>query len=197
MAFLRAIVPAALQYRAASVLGEAVQDWVVNRSLTAGRAWAGTPSFPLLSGGEGLIRLNVKGRESAGFFDPGSHELGAYVEWLSERLCAIENCATGAPLIKEILHVDQVFPGPRRDFLPDMILKWSHEGPAHRIRSSEIGEIEVSLATGRGGNHNDHAFLIAAGSDQFLEAAAHLQSIAELGAAVETTLSSRSARYVA
>ena len=37
MAFLRRVLPPTLQYRAASLLGERVQDWVVNRSLTGGR----------------------------------------------------------------------------------------------------------------------------------------------------------------
>jgi predicted AlkP superfamily phosphohydrolase/phosphomutase len=195
MAFLRNAVPPTLQYSAASILGEGVQDWVVNRTLTAGRAWARTPSFQLASGGEGLIRLNVKGRESPGFFDPGSHELVAYVAWLRERLSAIENCETGGPLIKEIVDVDEVFPGPRRRFLPDMILKWGQEAPAHRIRSPEIGEIEVSLATGRGGNHNDRAFLIAAGADAFLEAVAPIRNVADLGDVVAATLLNRPARH--
>ena len=194
MAFLRNAVPPTLQYSAASILGEGVQDWVVNRTLTAGLAWARAPSFPLLSGGEGLIRLNVKGRELPGFFDPGSDELAAYVAWLRERLCAIENCETDRPLIKEIVDVDKAFPGPRRRFLPDMILKWGQEAPAHRIRSPEIGEIEVSLATGRGGNHNDRAFLIAAGADAFLEAATEIRDIAHLGDIVAPTLLNRAAQ---
>src|SRR5205823_3809190 len=37
MAFLRRALPPTLQYRAASLLGERIQDWVVNRSLTGGR----------------------------------------------------------------------------------------------------------------------------------------------------------------
>src|SRR3954454_10114208 len=72
MAFLRDALPATLQYRTASMLGERVQDWVVNRALTGGRDWNATPSFPVISGGQGLIRLNVKGREVPGFFEPNS-----------------------------------------------------------------------------------------------------------------------------
>ena len=70
MAFLRSALPPTLQYRAASLLGERVQDWVVNRALVSGRDWGTTPSFPILSGGEGLIRLNVKGREVPGYLEP-------------------------------------------------------------------------------------------------------------------------------
>ena len=181
MAFLRRSLPRSLQYWTASVLGEAVQDWVVNRALTAGRAWDRTPSFPVISGGEGLIRLNIKGRESPGFFTAASAELAAYVTWLRDRLFAIEVCETGEPLIEDIVNVDETFPGPRRHFLPDMILKWRPEAPVHCIRSPEIGEIQVSLATGRGGNHNDRAFMIATGEDALLEAAAPIRNVADLG----------------
>jgi hypothetical protein len=41
------------------------------------------------SGGEGLLRLNIAGRETPGLFQPGSAELGAYVEWLCARLMDI------------------------------------------------------------------------------------------------------------
>ena len=180
MAFLRTVLPTTLQYWTASLLGEAVQDWVVNRALTAGRAWERTPSFPVISGGEGLVRLNVKGRESPGFFVPGSNELATYVAWMRERLRAIEVCETGEPLINEIVDVDQVFPGPRRHYLPDLILKWAPEAPVHRIRSPDIGEIEVSLATGRGGNHSDCAFMIPVGGDAILEAVEPVRDIADL-----------------
>ena len=160
----------------------------MNRALVAGRDWGMTPSFPILSGGEGLIRLNVKGRELPGYFEPGSPELAPYVGWLCERLSAIKVAATGTPLIGNISLVDEDLPGSRRDFLPDLILQWAPEAPVHRIRSPDIGEIEVSLATGRGGNHNDSAFFIARGSDAFLRAVDPIGDIARLGDVAESFL---------
>ena len=58
----------------------------------AGAEWSATPSFPVLSGGEGLIRLNVKGRETPGFFERGSAELNDYVEWLKARVIGDPSC---------------------------------------------------------------------------------------------------------
>src|SRR5205823_13880901 len=107
--FLRRAVPPTLQYNAASLLGEHVQDWVVNRSLTGGRDWSTTPSFPILSGGEGLIRLNLKGRETPGFFIAGSADVHDYVEWLKARLSAITVAGSGERLIRRIETVDEVF----------------------------------------------------------------------------------------
>lgn len=187
-AFLRHALPSTLQYRAASLLGERIQDWVVNRALVAGRDWSATLSFPMLSGGEGLIRLNVKGREHPGYFEPGSPELAHYVDWLRDRLSAIKVAATGEPLIRSISLADEDLPGSRRGFLPDLILQWAPEAPVHRICSPDIGEIGVSLATGRGGNHNDRAFLIASGSDAFLRAVDPIGDIARLGSVAENFL---------
>jgi predicted AlkP superfamily phosphohydrolase/phosphomutase len=188
MAFLRRVVPPTLQYQAASVLGERVQDWVVNRSLTGGRDWNATPSFPILSGGEGLIRLNLKGREVPGFFEAGSAELSDYIDWLKARLTAIAVAGTGDKLIRRVVASDEIFPGERRALLPDLILDWAPEAPVHRIHSPDIGEIEVSLATGRGGNHNDSAFLIARGGEALLDAVGAARDIADLGSIAEVYL---------
>ena len=188
MAFLRNALPPTLQYRAASILGERVQDWVVNRALTAGRDWSQTPSLPVLSGGEGLVRFNIKGRESPGFFEPGGTELASYVGWLIKRLSAIEVAGTGEPLIRKISLADDLFPGPRRHFLPDLMIEWAPEAPVHRVTSPDIGEIEVSLATGRGGNHNASAFMIVKGDEALLEAAAAVDDISALGSIAEAYL---------
>ena len=167
-----------------------VQDWVVNRALIAGRDWAATPSIPILSGGEGLIRLNVKGRECNGFFEPGSAELADYVDWLCDRLSAIQVAETGETLIQTISRIDESCRG-RRDFLPDLVIEWAPDAPVDRISSPDIGEIEVSLATGRGGNHNDRAFLIAQGTDPFLREAASVADISGLGNIAERYLQDR------
>lgn len=188
IAGLRRALPPTLQYRAASLLGERVQDWVVNRALTAGRGWPETPSMPILSGGEGLIRLNIKGRESPGYFENGSPELARYVAWLQERLSAITVAATGEPLVRRITLADEKYPGARRHLLPDLMIEWAPASPVNRITSPDIGEIEVSLATGRGGNHNDSAFVIAKGDRELLQLVSSIGDISELGTLAERFL---------
>jgi hypothetical protein len=192
MAFLRRALPPTLQYRAASLLGEGIQDWVVNRALVAGRDWSMTPSFPILSGGEGLIRLNLKGREPSGYFEPGSSALADYVGWLQDRLAAVKVAETGEPLIEKIIDVDNALPGARREFLPDLILQWAPDAPVGRIRSPDVGEIEMTLATGRGGNHNDCAFLVASGDGELLDACSAVSDIAQIGDAAAEYLIGRS-----
>jgi hypothetical protein len=181
VATLRRALPPTLQYRVASLLGERVQDWVVNRALIGGRAWEATPSIPVLSGGEGLVRFSIKGREANGFFQPGSRELAGYREWLCTRVGRITISGTGEPLVASIVGVDEHLPGSRRDFLPDLILQWRPQAPASRITSPDIGEIQVSLATGRGGNHNASAFVMARGATAFLDNVDAARHIRDLG----------------
>ena len=192
MALLRRELPPTLQYRAASIFGERIQDWVVNRALVAGRDWSMTPSFPILSGGEGLIRLNLKGREPNGYFEPGSSALADYVGWLHDRLAAVTVAETGEPLIEKVIRVDDTLPGARREFLPDLILTWAPDAPVGRIRSPDVGEIEMTLATGRGGNHNDSAFLVAKGDNQLLDTLSGVSDIAQIGDAAAEYLIRRS-----
>lgn len=184
MSYLRSAVPPTLQYHAARVLGEDVQDWVLNRALVGGCDWPRTPSLVLPSGGEGLIRLNIKGREKHGFFEPGSAKLGHYVEWLRARLAEIKVADTGEPLIGKFLLSDDHFPGARRQYLPDIVLSWRPDAPVERIASPDIGEIEMRLDTGRGGNHNGEAFFIATGPGDFLADTHDIGHIAELGGLV-------------
>jgi hypothetical protein len=122
----------------------------------------------------------VKGRESPGYFEPGSRQLGDYIAWLKERLSEITVIGTGEPLIADIVSVDERFPGPRRDFLPDLIVQWAPQAPVDQIRSPDIGEIHVSLATGRGGNHNDSAFMIARGDGALLDIVRSARRISDL-----------------
>lgn len=185
MSYLRSALPPTLQYHMARLLGEDVQDWVLNRALVAGRDWSRTPSLVLPSGGEGLIRLSIKGRERKGFFEPGSSILDDYVAWLRARLAEIRAVDTGEPLIDKILLSDEHFAGARRQYLPDIVLSWRPDAPVERIASPDIGEIEMRLNTGRGGNHNGEAFVIATGAGDFVADAGGIRHIVDLGRLVD------------
>jgi predicted AlkP superfamily phosphohydrolase/phosphomutase len=178
---LRKLVPFEAQHYLANVLGEDVQDFVVNRSLVGHLDWAATPSFKLASGGEGIIRLNIKGREARGFFDPGSKELTHYVSWLERALLAIRVIPSGEALIKSIHHAKDLFPGPRSHLLPDLVLEWAPQAPAERIASPEIGEIHEKLATGRGGNHVEGAFALVSGPGAALTEVDDIARIEDIG----------------
>ena len=64
---LRQTVPPSLQLAIRKLVGQKVQDWLVDREWRGGRDWKSTPAFPVPGGGDtGFIRLNIKGRERDG-----------------------------------------------------------------------------------------------------------------------------------
>jgi predicted AlkP superfamily phosphohydrolase/phosphomutase len=159
---LRKTLPYTLQSWAAGLAGEQVQDWVVNRALTSGLDWAATPAFALYSGGEGFIRLNLRGRERLGCLDP--NEANDFVSWLKCELMRISVVRSGEPLVAEIIDVRKRFAGPKAHLLPDLSIAWAPRQPERKIQSPAIGQIEAKLETGRGGTHTPDSFALFYGS---------------------------------
>jgi predicted AlkP superfamily phosphohydrolase/phosphomutase len=159
VAKLRDSIPPNLQYTAVKLLGENVQDWVVNRELTGSLDWSRTPAFMVASGGEGLVRLNLKNRERYGMLAPDG-ELRAYLDWLKGRLLEIRVGHSSQALVEEVIDIHDRYPGDKTQLLPDIALKWVPAEPATEIRSPSIGTIRQALRTGRGGNHTGESFAI-------------------------------------
>lgn len=179
MALLRDRLPPGVQYAANRLAGERIQDWVVNREFTGGLEWPLTPSFAVSSGGEGLIRLNIAGRERDGMLDPIGSAIASYIDWLRERLLAIRVATTGEPLVGKFVLLHEFYPGPRSQLLPDIALIWAPARPATEICSSDIGTIRNRLKTGRGGNHTGEAFALLAGTSACRAQADGLRNITD------------------
>jgi predicted AlkP superfamily phosphohydrolase/phosphomutase len=160
MARLRDALPPFLQYATTQLLGETIQDWVVNREFTGGLDWSSTPSFPVPTGGEGLIRLNIEGRERSGMLSTTDGSCEKYVEWLKESLLDIRVAKTNEPLVRECVDVHDLYPGEFAHWLPDIAVQWAPERPATEIVSDRVGIIRNSLKTGRGGNHTAESFAV-------------------------------------
>ena len=153
----------------------------MNRGLVGGLDWARTPAFRMASGGEGMIRLNIKGREAKGFFEAESVELAQYVSWLQQCLMAIRVAGTDEPLIQSVTGVKDLFPGSKNHFLPDLLLKWAPAAPVEHIHSNEIGDIRARLSTGRGGNHVGKSFVVVSGPGAKTEAVREIAHIMDIG----------------
>jgi predicted AlkP superfamily phosphohydrolase/phosphomutase len=190
MARLRKAVPADVQYTLAHLLGEHVQDWVVERSVVGGLDWGRTFAFYHPSGGECFIRLNIKGRERHGTLNPDDGEVGRFTSWLRARLLELKTVPEGRPLFSRIVDLHALYPGARSHHLPDLVAVSDIEAPAYRISSPLIGEIHSVLETGRGGNHHaGSAFLVAFGPHAHCSAG--VRDIADLGGFADEVLFGR------
>ncbi len=186
MTRLREAIPPQAQFTLAYMLGEHIQDWVVNRGVTGGLDWATTPAFRLASGGEGYIRLNIKGRERAGCLEPG--EVAGYLSWLKDRLAEITVADTGAPFFRELIDVGAIMPGERSAYLPDLVIIYAPQEPVSAIESPAIGRLDAHLGTGRGGNHAPDAFMIVTGPGKFSPARDRVGDIRDMRGFIEALL---------
>jgi predicted AlkP superfamily phosphohydrolase/phosphomutase len=155
---LRERVPAAIQNRIARLVPVSVRDEVVNRSVVGGHDWARTSGFDLSADMNGYLRLNVRGREREGTLERDGDVLPLYVAWVRECFESLRIAGTGEPLVGAVHSTKELFPGPRVDHLPDLVVTWSGSRPTERIESPLIGAVSAKLATGRSGNHRRDGF---------------------------------------
>ena len=189
MSFLRETVPPRLQYVVANMLSERVQDWVVGRQYHGALNWDQTAAFALPSGDEGYIRLNLEGREKSGFLPDSGNTKTHFIEWLREKLLDIKVVQSGEPLIERFDLIEDLFPGPRSQMLPDIILQWKPGMPVAEVSSEAIGIVQASLQTGRNGNHSGESFAVLAGDMPNDTCSNQLQNITDYKSFVHRLLS--------
>ena len=161
---LRQTVPASVQLQIREMVGQSVQDWLVDREWRGGRDWKITPAFQVPGGGDvGFIRLNVQDRERDGIL-PAGEGVENYLDFLCSQLKSLMVNQTNEPLIDEIVLSRDAFPGSYNYLLPDVFLTWPPEAPATEISSPDLGTIQATLKTGRGGTHTGESFAVVAGA---------------------------------
>jgi predicted AlkP superfamily phosphohydrolase/phosphomutase len=190
IAALRDKVPAALQERIAIVMPVAIRDWVVARAYQGGIDWSSTPGFVVPTGGEGFIRVNLAGREAAGWIERDSAEHRRYLGSVSEGFLSLRK-ATGEPLVEAITAPAERFPGPRSQYLPDLSVTWRPGEPATDVRSDTLGHFSGRLKTGRPGNHRPMAFAAISGPAAATRRASSLATIVDLAEFVRDLVTDR------
>jgi predicted AlkP superfamily phosphohydrolase/phosphomutase len=129
--------------------------------------WTTTRAFSLVADLQGYIRVNLKDREAAGIVSPGP-EYDHLCQEITQGLMTFVDADTGRPVVEQIIRSDQQFePGPCRQDLPDLVVRWANRAAAdHRaIVSPRYGMIAWPVPgrnpDGRSGNHRPKGFLIA------------------------------------
>lgn len=194
---LRETVPPAVQLAVSTSLPGGVRDWVVDRAQRSRLDWRTTPALALVCGQNGLIRLNLAGRERDGFLAPGSELAARYVAWLRERLLELRATEPDAPLVAAVEEVAARYPGPRGTHLPDLAVRWTDLPPVMTVRSERLGTIRARFGTGRRGNHGAPAFAVVVAPERQAAAFRGLAHTADFAAAVTRCLAPQAERRFA
>ncbi len=189
MRMLRAALPPQLQATVARLLPDAMRDFVVKRAFCGGLDFASTPGFALIGSGEGYLRLNLLGREANGMLARGSDELARYTAFLRDSLANLRDAESGAPLVADVVAPPELYPGPRSELLPDLVVRWKPVPPATAVIADGAGRLTGRLTSGRRGEHRSHGFAVLTGNRAAAEHAPRLADVADFADFTRAVLS--------
>jgi predicted AlkP superfamily phosphohydrolase/phosphomutase len=152
---IRRVVPPPIRRRLQKVAG----------SLPAPLTSPATRAVAVPSDVNGLIRLNVRGREPYGSVEPGT-ESEAEIEHLRRALLELGDPATGEPIVTEVLSAEEAFGAGRHPDLPDLMVSFRTDlGALDACFSERVGLVKVPVRiANRTGDHNGTARLWLSGS---------------------------------
>jgi predicted AlkP superfamily phosphohydrolase/phosphomutase len=157
----RAAVPTEFRAAAARAMGGRLARELTARMSTSGIDWSEVRAFLLPSDENGLIRLNVRGREREGTVDPAAAP--ALLDELVAGLLTFRDIGGGAA-IDGIDRSAELFPGPESHRLPDLVVRWSSAPSAAilGVESDRYGEVRrrAGGGTGRNGSHTADAWAV-------------------------------------
>ena len=166
---VRNLVPTSLRHAISRhLLPDFVNERLAIRWMTADIHWPATRAFPISNANEGYIRINLKGREPEGVVAPGA-EYEGLCETLVRVLSGLTNPRTGRSAIRRVRRAGDIYSGPCRDSLPDVIVNWDPSAEVTTELLAEGGGLVRTEKAGYAlppyyvGNHRPAAFVVAQG----------------------------------
>ncbi|SNT33584.1 alkaline phosphatase family protein [Tropicimonas sediminicola] len=168
---LRETIPLGVRARVKARLPFSLQDSMTMYWRSEKRDWARTKAFVLAGDLEGLIQVNLKGRERDGIVEPGA-EYDALLEEIAAGLETFVDMDTGEPLVRDINRGRDIWPeAVLRRTMPDLLVR-SRIRSARDIRgfrSEKFGTVRNydfgNYVDGRPGHHVGEGWFAAAGAD--------------------------------
>ncbi len=160
---LRDLLPKDFRKALARKLPTGLRDKLAQRVDTATFDWARTRAYCLPTDLEGCVRINLKGREPEGIVEPGA-EYEALCQDLAAALGKLTDPTTGRRAVREVLVADQAFPGPRRAYLPDLVVLWDKAAPITALASTRTGAVSGASPDARPGTHAGPGFVLMHGA---------------------------------
>ncbi|ETX08595.1 alkaline phosphatase family protein [Candidatus Entotheonella palauensis] len=166
---LRNMVPKSVRSAVSrTLLPRSVNEKLSLRWKTAGISWEHTQAFLIENANEGYIRINLKGREPQGTVEPGA-AYEALCEKLYQALKGMTNPANGQPAAHRVYKTDEIYSGPCRSHMPDLIVTWNEAARITTdLTTAEYGVVRhavpgCQVAPYYSGNHRPNAFTVAVG----------------------------------
>jgi predicted AlkP superfamily phosphohydrolase/phosphomutase len=159
---LRNLIPKDLRKQVARRLPARLREALARRVDLGGIDWSQTRAYCLPTDLEGCIRINLQGREPAGIVRVGA-EYQAVCDELTAALGELVDPTTGRPAVRQVIRTDEVFPGRRRAYLPDLIVLWTEGSQLTQLTSPKIGTVTHVSPDARPGTHTATAFVLAHG----------------------------------
>ncbi len=166
---LRNMVPKSVRSAVSrTLLPRSVNEKLSLRWKTAGISWEHTRAFLIENANEGYIRINLKGREPQGTVEPGA-EYDTLCDTLYQTLRGMTHPVNGQPAAHKVYKTDDIYSGPCRSHMPDLIVTWNEAAQISTellteqygvVRHTEPGYRVAPYYTG---NHRPNAFTVAVG----------------------------------
>jgi predicted AlkP superfamily phosphohydrolase/phosphomutase len=135
--------------------------------LNAGIDWKKSKLFCIPNSNEGYFRVNLAGREPLGVVNRGA-EYDDLLGSLRVQLEQLTNPDNGMRAAERVGLTDDIYPGPRRQDLPDALVTWNPEARlGNAIATPDLGVIRrqacYEVSPFYTGNHRPNAFVMARG----------------------------------
>jgi predicted AlkP superfamily phosphohydrolase/phosphomutase len=176
---LRGACPGWIRRAVSRRLPPTVRTSISQRWLASGVDCRRSRAFPLPSDQLGFIRVNVASREPEGSVQVG-REYDDLCQTIAGSLRRLVAADSGRPVVTDVFHTDQTFPGPGRERLPDLLVRWSDDRPIESVRLADGTVITQPSPDPRSGNHRPDGFAIVCGAGVSVDGAetGHLLDLA-------------------
>lgn len=164
---LRQAVPLGLRQSVTRCLPRSVRYRLSMKWVNSGIDWSRSRLFCIPNSNEGYFRVNLAGREPQGIVSAGA-EYTDLLGTLQSELKALVNPHNGVRAADRVLAMDDVFPGPRRQDLPDAVINWNAAaGVISELEGPASGRIDkgpgYAISPFYTGNHRACAFVLGRG----------------------------------
>jgi predicted AlkP superfamily phosphohydrolase/phosphomutase len=166
---IRHMIPPRVRYAIAmALLPRRVREKLSLHWKTADISWQHTRAFLIENANEGYVRLNLKGREPQGVVEPGK-EYTDLCEEIYQTVKSMINPANGKLVAHTVYKTDEIYHGPCRDHMPDIIINWNDEARITTELLTEKYGLARSNVPGYAvmpyytGNHRPNAFMLVVG----------------------------------